>query len=328
MTFRQWMGRVCAGGWIGWVIGIGSLNGCTEGRYFGGWTERPHAGPDDRMKGSASSNPSGEGVATSGTQPGAEPANLLDSPPESIDARDPRVLRLVVHLDVLRVEVPMGSVSTSASIWSHLDEQAIGTQRAVTLRRNGFRVGVGRPEGWEPIKAILDGIPAPLIYHESVVLGTGGLSLDITEIPEDQAIFFFRDDGTLTGESFPASRNALQVMYEIAPDDPGKVVLKLIPEIRQHERGTQWVRRDGRYVRVPVYHGRILSELAMTAALPAGWFLAVGPGGEVALGSIVGRALLTRQVEGKRYESIYFFTPQVQRTGTVSGRSTPVGYIP
>jgi hypothetical protein len=295
------------------------LAGCAEDRYFGDWGRSPSAQSGDAVT-SASSRPStfSEAGPAGTNRPVAEPANLLDSAPESISAQDRRAVRLVVYLDVLRVEVPIGSISESVKIWSHLDEQAIGAQRAVTLRRNGLRVGVGRGEAWAPIKAILDGMSDRLVYRDTALLNTGSFYLEISGEPDDQTVFFFRDDGTLAGESIPASRNVFQVGYELVADDPSKVTLKVIPEICQHQRRMEWARQGDRYTRVPVYQGRVLRELAIEATLAGGSFLAIGPGDEVKLNPVIGRTLLTRKVESKQYESVYFLTPNVRRSGLVT----------
>lgn len=297
-----------------------SPTGCAEGGYFGDWgvaDDRLH----DRLP-DATSNPlpsPADAFVAQTSQPAAEPANLLDSAPESLGHGDPRMTRLTVGLDLLRVEVPIGSISESSRIWSRLDEQVIGAQHAITLRRNGLRAGIGRPEAWEPIKVILDAIPDHLVYHESVPLRAGVFCLEVSGTSDDQTVFFFRDDGTMKGESFPGSRNVLQVHHEVDVDDPNTVVLTVVPEIRQHERRLEWARQGNRITRVPVYHGRILQELAVTARLRSGGFLVIGPGDEVKLASVVGRALLTRKVDGKQYESIYFLAPRVQWIG--SGRT-------
>jgi hypothetical protein len=296
---------------------LGMVPGCGENRFMRDWGRRNPRHGSGQGAGGQPDEAVAHATTSATTQAGAEPANLLDSPPESLKASDRRVKRLSAWLDVVRIEVPQGSVSRSAGVWSHLDEQAVDAQRAVTLRRNGLRVGVGRPESWVPIKSILDAIPDRLVYHETPSLNAGVLSLELSAEPDDQTLFFFRDDGTMAGESFPASWNAFQVTYEVTYDDPGKVVmmLKVVPEVRQREGKTEWVRREGHFTRVPVYHGRVLHELAIMTALSEGSFLAIGPGEAIGVDSAVGQVLLTRKADGKRYESIYFLTPQVHRGG-------------
>ena len=285
--------------------------GCGKDTYLGDWGAPP------RHVARVYGRPGPQaGAAAPTTQPDDRTANLLDAAPESIHAQDKRFVRLAAHLDVLRVEVPMGSVSASYKLWDHLDEQTIGADRLVTLKRNGLRAAVGRPEAWEPIKAVIDGIVDRLIYHEAANLNRGALNLELDSGPADRTAFFYRSDGSLVGETFPASRNVLQVVYEIGMKDPSELILKVTPEIRQHQRKLEWARKGTGYARVPVYRGRTLHELTVQARLPEGCFLVIGPGREIQLASVIGRALLTREVEGRRYESILFLTPQVVRFGT------------
>lgn len=293
------------------MIALAAVVGCGKDTYLGDWNASPRSAAKPDV-------PPGQpwGVPASTTQPKDRSANLLDAAPESINAQDKRFVRLAAHLDVLRVEVPMGSISASYKLWDHLDEQTIGADRLVTLKQNGLRAAVGRSEAWEPIKAVIDGIVDRLVYHEAANLNTGVVALELDAGPADQTVFFYRGDGSLVGETFPASRNVLQIVYKIGERDPSELVLKVTPEIRQHHRKLEWTRKGKGYAQVPVYHGRTLHELTVQARLPEGCFLVIGPGQEIQLASVVGRALLTREVEGRRYESILFLTPQIVRHGT------------
>ncbi len=231
--------------------------------------------------------------------------------------------RVGLALDVLRVEVPYGRVSKTYQVWNQLDEQCIGADRVVLLKRNGLRVGVGTPEAWQPIHTVLNDISDTMVYRESANFNPGIVSLPISEGPDDQHVFFFRSDGSIAGWSFPASHNVLTVSHQPDTDDPNAVRLKIVPEIRQSARKLEWSKRRGRVVRVPQYHGRVLHELAVTITLPEGRFLAIGPSKETELTSVVGRALLTREVDGKRYESIFFLTPRIIRQGVHQPPSSP-----
>jgi len=293
--------------------------GCAGDRYFGDWSGDQDRSAKTDSAGSTDTIRQAEAVANVTSQPDREPASLLDSSPGSFNTADKRVQRLAVHMDVLRVEVPLGAISESYKIWDHLDEHAIGGERVVMLKQNGLRVGVGRPEAWEPIKTIIEGITDRLIYHEPASLNARALALEISTGPDDQTVFWFRRDGTMKGETFPGSRNLLQVLCAISEQDPATLALKVMPEIRRNQQKMEWSREGERVRRVPVHRGRTFYELAVEVDLPTGRFLAVGPGHEIELRSVIGRALLTREIDGKRYESIYFLTPQVIRSGSKSG---------
>jgi len=291
------------------------LAGCTGDRYFGDWDGRRRRTAEPDPAGPSKSPLQRAGRLASTSRPSDEPANLLDTSPESLKARDARPLRLAAFLHVVRAEVPVGAVSESYKVWNHLDEQAIGARRLVALKQNGLRVAVGRQEAWGPIKAILDGIPDRLIYRDAMSLKAGAISLEISTGPDDQTVFLFRQNGEMAGYSFLASHNLFQVTALFNEEDPSELILKVVPEIRQDPRKMAWTQKEGRVVRVPVYHGRTFNELAVQVTVPSGRFLVIGPGHEIEAGPLIGRALLTREVEGKRYESIFFLTPRVVRSG-------------
>ncbi|MBN1343514.1 MAG: hypothetical protein JXQ73_12575 [Phycisphaerae bacterium] len=286
--------------------------GCTDGHGHGSWgsASQKNASPSAEEGVSA-----GLPLAPPTSQAAASPVNLLDSPLEAVDTHDKNLLRVAVYLDLLRVEVPLGAVSRSYKVWDELDEQCLGAECVVMLKRNGFRVAVGRPEAWPPIKSFLDDLSDTVVYRDRFNLSGGASTVAISEGPDDRSVFFFRKDGTMAGSSFPASHSLFQIVHRLNPDDPSEVILKVIPEIRQNERKLEWSRRGERYVRVPVYEGRTFYELAVEVALSPGRFIVIGPGQEIELDAVVGRALLTREVEGRRYESIFVLTPRVIRSG-------------
>lgn len=296
-----------------------SACGCAGNATSGDWSGQAGGSTDANHVTAKAPARDPEAAPAAGDAGKSESVNLLDARPESIGSQSRGLLRVGAYLDILRVEVPLHTLSDSQELWQYLDEQAIGAERIVTLKRNGLRVGVGRSESWGPIKAILDRVEDRFIYHESASLDMGVLSLEVSMGPEDQTIFFFRGGDQMVGESFPASHNMLQISYEIRPDDPGRLALRIVPEIRQKQQKMTWSRRGTGYVRVPVYRGRVLHELAVGVSLSSGAFVAIGPGREIELHALIGRVLLTRDVEGKRYESIYFLTPQLVQRGSRSG---------
>ncbi len=220
---------------------------------------------------------------------------------------------LGVSLDVLRVDVPLGTLSGNDRFWNQLDEQSLGADRTVLLKRNGLRAAVGRAEAWAPIKAMLDSVDDKMVYREAVKLHQGPLAFQISDGPDDQHVFLYRPDGTMAGASFTASHNLFHIRHRLDEDDPNQVHLTVIPGIRQNQRRLEWAKRGQRLVRVPTFYGRTLHELTMGVRLSPGRFLVIGAGREVALPSVLGRTMLTREVDGKRYESVFLMTPEVIR---------------
>ncbi|MFQ6048318.1 MAG: hypothetical protein ACE5K7_03025 [Phycisphaerae bacterium] len=235
----------------------------------------------------------------------------------SSDRRDGPVptAGLVIVLDVLKVELPFGAVSGSEKIWNHLDEEAIGSDQAALLRRNGFRVGVGQPGSWPPIEAILRASsPATMSRHSTTLRGAYPLSIQTDRAAHDATIFFYRPDGTLVGQSFRQARNILQVDCRVDLDHPDSVILQIRPEVRQQRRGLEWMTTALGLQKLPRYEGRVISELTFGVRIGPGEFLLIGPGRQITQPALIGRQFMSHAGPQRRYETVYILTPRVIKT--------------
>ena len=223
---------------------------------------------------------------------------------------------LVTHFDVLRVDVPFGTVSTSGKLWNHIDEDVLPPETIALLQRNGLRIGRGRPESWPPVKALLDAIRGAVSSEHSLeIRNPYPLILEMDQAAHDQTLFVYRRDGTLMGETRPASRNRFRIAHAMNIDRMDEVLLEVVPEVREGRPRRQWQRTEQGHELVPVFRGRILGELAARVAVPPGYFVLIGPSPEAAMSSLVGGAFLSREVEGKRVETLLFITPRLFRAG-------------
>jgi len=243
------------------------------------------------------------------------PFRLQDRPTESVPPNEV-LIRLSVRFDVLRVEVPAGAVSGSQSLWNHLDEEAVGSDSALLLRQNGFRVGLGHPDDWAPIESILRAAnPALAKPSAAAIQGQEPLTIEDGQQPRDQTIFYYPDPaGPAVGKSVDESRNVLRIDHTVDPGDTDAVVLRVVPEIRQKRVGLRIRRTATGLVNLPAYEGEVLEELAFSLRVPRGCFLLIGPGQRSSLELLAGRAFMTADGADGRYEFVYVIWPQVVRT--------------
>ncbi|GAF88928.1 unnamed protein product, partial [marine sediment metagenome] len=168
----------------------------------------------------------------------------------------------VVKCKFVKVQVPLGSLSSSEKLWNHLDEEAVGAQKRRVLMRNGFRVGVGKSGSWPPIKAILNAAgPDEIVSGEYLLNPLRAMPIKLSNRSIDQTVWHFRPDATLVGAFFPRSTNYWLLRHGIDPERPEVVLLEFTPEVRQQQEGFEWRRTEEGLRQVPIYRGWVGHEL-------------------------------------------------------------------
>jgi hypothetical protein len=221
--------------------------------------------------------------------------------------------RLDVVLTVLCVKIPQRARQQAAPLWNHLSEDVLASDTLARLAQNGLRVGVGHAEWWDAVKSVLDATP-----------GTRSLPLDPVRVPpkyplaleldrqaREQTLFFVSDDGILTGETWPQSRNVLRVSYELDLAAADRVKVTVVPEVRQRLEGFRWVRSEAGLSQTPDYNGRAYNAAGFQVELTTGEFLLVCPSEQAALFGILGGAFLSAEEDGERYDSYVFLRADV-----------------
>jgi len=227
-----------------------------------------------------------------------------------------------VRFDILRVRVPKGVFSESGKIWNRLEQEVLPAQTALLLQKNGLRVARGKLEDWRPIRALLDAEPHVTTGQNAITMNNGlPLLLELHAEPRDQLLFLYRPGGTLVGAPFRMSTNVLRIEYSVPLHDADALEIEMMPEIQlQHLPSSNTLRRPDELAQVPVPPGRILRELAFRITLQPGEFVTVGPSPAAnEIPYVAGALLLCDELDGKRYESMFFITPQVSQTGRSDG---------
>jgi hypothetical protein len=216
-------------------------------------------------------------------------------------------------LSVLHVQIPRDRRQQAEPLWNHLREDVVDGRTALRLRKNGLRVGLGHGQWWEAIKATIDATEgARSVTLSPVQLPPGyPLALELDERPREQTLFFVGEDGILSGETWPHSRNVLRVSYDLDLADPQRARLTVVPEVRQRLDGWRWVRTAAGLTQTPSYEGRAFGAAAFGTGLEPGEFLLIAPSREAELFGIVGGAFLSQDVDGRPFDSYVFLRADV-----------------
>ena len=237
--------------------------------------------------------------------------------PAPVSGNQPPVpwTQLSVSFQLLRVELPFGAVSDSQKLWNHVDEEALGSDQAMLLRQNGFRIGLGQAPDWPAVEAILVASHPTLAKRKAVDLQTAHpLAIEDGQPKRDQTIFYYRPDGTLVGQSVDQSRNVLRIDHQIDPQGAGAVLLRVLPEIRRRETGLHMFRTQEGLKQLPAYEGIAIRELSFTIRVPDAWFLVIAPGPKATQIGLIGREFMSCAGHDGRYEFVYVIWPTITRS--------------
>ena len=225
--------------------------------------------------------------------------------------------RLVYEMAALHVLVPRTRRADMDKIWNFLREDVIDADTQLRLRRNGLRVGVGHAQWWDPIKAAMDAIEGHKVLMTSPLRVPVGfpLSLELDAEPHDQTLFYVGRDGVLSGGSWPASRNILRISYSPAARQTDHVVLLAVPEVHQKREGWEWIRTEAGLWQVPRQDMQSFDEAGFMLSLDRGEFVMVAPSENSGVYGLLGGAFLTREAEGRHYDSYVFIRPEARQIG-------------
>lgn len=241
--------------------------------------------------------------------PFTEPRSVTPAP--SVHPASP--VGTPVDLSILHVKVPRASAGAMENVWNHLREDALPADVTLRMHRNGIRIGVGRTQDWEAVKAVIDGIADAQVNQAQPVRLPERIPLDL-ELdlePGDQTIFFIGADGVLTGDTWPRSRNVFRVVHTVDPRHPERVYLGLLPQVRRELSGLRWVRTAAGLTQVPRYEGRSFGWVSCTLALEAREFALIAPSENADIPGLVGRAFLVESSEDQDLISYIFIQPTV-----------------
>ncbi|MBN1941841.1 MAG: hypothetical protein JW849_00955 [Phycisphaerae bacterium] len=236
------------------------------------------------------------------------PSSSLDGP----DARDkaPQTIYLI-HLQLATVEVPLGVASGSEELWSRLDEEPVSLRSRV-LGMNGFRVGLGRNEDWDDIERTLKRMTGQSFRSATVQAMVGRPApIELKSNQPTRLMFTTHEDQTLSGEHVPPGDYLLTLTCTLDEDDPSKVLVTAVPQIRSTRRMPKLVHERG--VTTLVHRPSLitLTPLAFQLTVPNNDFLVVGPGILARRPTSPGQAFLAKDRNGVPFETVVLLRPMV-----------------
>jgi hypothetical protein len=92
---------------------------------------------------------------------------------------------------------------------------------------------------------------------------------------------------------------------------PERLHLLVVPEVRQQLDGWRWVRREAGLTQMRNHGGRAFAAAGFALDLGPGEFAVVAPGERADVFGIVGGAFLVREQDGTRFDSYVFLRADV-----------------
>ncbi len=264
------------------------------------------------------------------TQPVGMTAKIGDTVQPVIEvtpgaAPDPRTHVMILRLQVISIEAPVGTVSGSEDIWSYVDEEPLGPARAAALGRNGLRVGMGRRDTWPDMARILKGLTAKG-YTDRLMHCLPGKALEVPlkEHDSEVTIFTSQADRTLSGCDYPAGQDLLSLMGTINEDEPWNVLITALPQIRAAQGRQRLFTREGRVVAETRQDVFDFSDLRFQLSVRAKDFLIIGPNAQSGNSSSPGHHFLVRDKDGAKFETVLVIIPQVLATARPPEGESPL----
>ncbi len=223
-----------------------------------------------------------------------------------------------VELRVLLVRVPVEQRAAMRSVWNHIREEVVSGELSMRLHENGFRVGIGHEKWWPQIKAAIDEIEGHrATQFDPVRLPPGyPLALELDSEPHDQTLFHVAADGVISGGTWAQSRNVLRISHSSDFRGPGRLLVKIMPEVRQRLEGWRWLRTESGLWQTPNYNGQAFEVVGVSLPLEPDEFILIAPGERAGKFGLIGGAFLRGELDGKSLESYLFLTLGAADAGT------------
>jgi len=239
---------------------------------------------------------------------------------DAVDGQIPAT-RYYLRYDVLRVEVPPGTVSRSEILWNHVDESVLPFEVTRRARMNGLRVGLADREAWPAIKAVLESAGATQVALTGLTQDDFlPFAVKIDPVNRDRTVFHYGAKGVLEGSTYTDSLGMLRIEHALNPERLGEFEIRLLPEARGARLETTLAATESGLREVPVYRGKVFADLAVQMTVPEGTIIVFGPSDRAGRQSLIGTEFLIGERNGVAFERIFFITPfLVPRDAEMSG---------
>ncbi|MHC4562234.1 MAG: hypothetical protein ACYS8X_05615 [Planctomycetota bacterium] len=249
----------------------------------------------------------------------------LDQNPDGLDRSGQRMMALrsrqredrpkglqLVQVQVMFIELPVGSVGEAEEVWSAVDEGAVPLRRSMTLAANGMRVGVGKLTEWAALAATLEEL-AGRKFGQSTLYNAPSqpMTLSLKQRQPPATVFAEHADKTLSGMDMPSGDYLLALLCSFDTKDPTIMKLTGVPQVRSTKRHTKVAKVNGAPT---LMHRPMLTSIDLMifqATVPAGGFVLIGPSAQAARPSSVGAHFLSKSRSGVPLETVIVLIPEI-----------------
>ncbi|MCJ7545165.1 MAG: hypothetical protein MUP47_11515 [Phycisphaerae bacterium] len=220
--------------------------------------------------------------------------------------------RMILCVRLAMVDLPVGAASDAEDIWARLQGAPIDPRLSKALQANGLRVGLGAGRNLVDLAGVLQGLTGRAILYASVPsLLDSPSSVTLREDQPPATIFMVDRDGAASGTDFPAGDYLLAIGGRLNSEDPSRILLTAVPQIRFRSASTTIVRTDGRLgfqTRRPVFS---FEEVAITVEMPVKDVLVIGPSRGSRRPSSIGHGFFTGSRAGLPFETVILLIPEL-----------------
>jgi hypothetical protein len=242
----------------------------------------------------------------------SEPAR----PPQAEEPRPAHRL-LFARVRVALIELPVGAANETSDLWHNLNEDTLSADRAIVLNRNGLRVGTTSAENDAALTKVFRDLTGRQPFY-GVLSAMSGVPMTLT-LKQDQppwTVFTVDPDGQTRGADYPAGNYVLAVSCRFNEDDPSKVLLTVVPQIRSRVLKTPMDLLEPNAGILNDWKILSFEQASFTLTLPAGDIVVIAPSKEAHRPSSVGHGFLTGAKDGVPFETVLVLIPEAV-SGTV-----------
>lgn len=234
--------------------------------------------------------------------------------------RDPEpATPLVFHVEIFRLEAPLGTFSTNEEFWKRIDEQCLDPATSDLLQRNGIRVGIAPLAEMEQFSRFMEEV---LPAEKLAITGTEVKDARIpmkAEVP-GQNLFHFDKRNELIGRTFDRCENVINVSFQPAPRKPGELRLTVCPVVRALRKRLQFTQLNSEY-EMQYVNPEWLYDLNFKADIPVDSFMVITPSPHADKQTSVGNAFLIKNAAAEQLEQLLIIVPQRYRVDPAKPRS-------
>ncbi|MGE3181849.1 MAG: hypothetical protein AB7N71_09475 [Phycisphaerae bacterium] len=222
--------------------------------------------------------------------------------------------RVDIVFRVMQVQIPSENRKQAGPLWTFTRENVLDSEVQHRLRENGIRVALARSDWWSKIKEAIDRIEGVRVNELDPIRIPPSFPflLELDEQPRDQTLFYLNEDGVLDGRTWKQSRNVLRMTYGFQSMTADQIAIEIVPEVRQHSSGLDWVPTPAGVEQKPQAEGMAFAQAGFILPVGTDQTLLIAPNDNAEAYGILGGALLIEQIAGIKHDRMIFIRPDIQ----------------